>query len=488
MTEMRKLNSQRLAVLAAVGLALVAGGAAAGFWLGARQPTMGTAEGEKKVLYWYDPMVPDQHFDKPGKSPFMDMQLVPRYEGEGGAAPGVRIDPGEVQSLGVRIAPVERTRIKDAITASGVIAFNERDVAIVQVKRSGFVERSHRRAVGDIVRAGAPLVDLRVPDWTGALAEYLVLRKSGDAELAAAAKRRLAMLGVPAETVSEAEASGAAPPAFTIRAPTSGALTSFDIREGMAIEPGASIATINGLSPVWLTASVPQGKAGQLRSGASANAKLTAFPGEKFVGRVEMILPAVSVQSRTVEVRVVLPNPDNRLRPGMSGEVELSNAAERSALVVPSEAVIRTGRRTVVIAVNDDNRFSPTEVEIGLSTGDRTEIASGLVEGQRIVASGQFLIDSEASLAGAVSRLQGGSAQAAATYSATGRVTAVSDAGVTISHTPVPQLSWPAMTMQFDWGPDGKKTIAVGDEVSFAFKKGGAGYVIETIERARSGR
>jgi Cu(I)/Ag(I) efflux system membrane fusion protein len=483
MTDMKKPGRSVPIVAGSVAAALAIG-VGIGFWL-APHP-MGTAaeQPNRKALYWYDPMVPDQHFDKPGKSPFMDMQLVPRYAGEPDPKPGVRIDPGVTQSLGVRFAIVEKLAIKDTVTASGIVAFNERDAAVIQAKQGGFVDRSYKRAVGDIVQAGAPLVDLRVPEWTRGLAEYLALRKGNDSGLAAAARQRLGMLGVPSRAVSDAETSGTAPAVFVVQSPISGAITKLDVREGMTIEPGAMVATINGLSPIWLTVSVPQGKAAQLKVGANAIAKLAALPGETFTGRVETILPTASAESRTLEVRVVLNNPGNRLRPGMSGEVELSNPAQRQALVVPSESVIRTGQRTVAIVVTDDGRYLPTEVELASTTGDRTEITSGLTEGQRVVASGQFLIDSEANLSGVMARLHSGSAAPVADYTATGRVTAVSDAGVTIAHTPVPELNWPAMTMQFAWGAGGKKNIAVGDEVSFAFKKGGAGYVLERIDHA----
>ena len=491
MTDTQKPAWPKAAVAIVVGLALIAGGVGIGFLL-AQRPSMeaaGPTETGKQVLYWYDPMVPDQHFDKPGKSPFMDMQLVPRYAGEPEVKPGVRIDPGVVQNLGVRLATVEKAPVKNSIAASGVIAFNKRDVAVVQAKQGGFVERSHRRAVGDIVQAGDALVDLRAPEWTGALAEYLALSKGSDATLADAAGRRLAMLGVPADAIRNAEANGAAPSTFTIRAPITGALTSLDAREGMAVEPGATIASINGMSPVWLVASVPQGSAGRLKAGGQATAIIPAYPGETFSGKIESVLPSANSASRAVEVRVALPNPGGRLRPGMTGEVSLVDDEPRQALFVPSEAVIRTGRRTLVIAVLEDGRFAPTEVEVAPASGNHTEIVSGLTEGQRIVASGQFLIDSEASLSGVIARLEASSPAAQGEpYAASGRVTAIDSKGVTIAHTPVERLNWPAMTMQFAWGPGGPKTLTVGDEVDFTFKKGSAGYVIETIEPVRGGR
>jgi membrane fusion protein, copper/silver efflux system len=468
--------------LAGVAVAMLIVGIAIGMWLVPRGPAAAPTS-ERQVLYWFDPMVPDQHFDKPGKSPFMDMQLVPRYADEAVASGGVRVDPAMVQNLGMRTAIITRGLISSAIRASGVIDYNGRAVAVVQARQGGFVERARGRAVGDLVDVGDPIIDLRVPDWNAAIAEYLALRK-GDASIAAAARQRLAMLGTPEDAVAAAMASGQAPATFTIRAPISGALTALDVRDGMALAPGAAIATINGLSPVWLTVSVPQSAAGPVASGGRAIARLQAFPGETFEGRIEAVLPTTNAASRAVEVRIALPNPERRLKPGMTGEVEVTEESPRAALLAPSEAIIRTGQRTLVIVAADGGRYEPIEVVIGVRAGEFTEIVSGLGEGQRIVASGQFLIDSEASLAGVVARLSSGASRQAQTHQATGRVTAVDAAGVTLAHGPVPALDWPAMTMTFRWGPSGAQTVAVSDDVRFTFHKEGADFVLDSIAAA----
>lgn len=479
---MSAASSRTILIGAVAVMALVTAGVA-GFWLGSRQsPEASSAEG-RAILYWYDPMVPDQHFDKPGMSPFMDMELVPRYAGETETTYAVTINPGVVQNLGVRLATVERGEASQSIRASGTLTYNGREVAIVQAKQDGFVERSRNRAVGDVVQAGDPLVDLRVPAWTAALAEYVALRGNSDTALATAARRRLGMLGVPADAVTTAETSGSAPAVFTVRAPAAGVLVTLDARQGMSLTSGSSIASISGLSPVWLVVSVPQGAIGGLAPGATATARFPAFPGEEVRGRIEAILPGANLANRTVEVRIALDNPDGRLRPGMTGDVTFSDASARLALSVPSEAVIRTGQRNVVILARDDGGFEPAEVALGAAIGDRLEIVSGLSEGQRVVASGQFLIDSEANLTGVLERLRDGKAQATpAIYESTGRVTAVDTNGVTIAHAPVAALSWPNMTMTFGWG-DLPHNVAVGDTVAFSFRKGGAGYVLSAISK-----
>ena len=403
MNEVTKWRVPKFAPQAAGAVAALALAVAGGYWLGANRPAISPAgEGEQRVLYWYDPMVPAQHFDRPGKSPFMDMQLVPRYADEAPGEAGVRIDAGVAQNLGVRLATVERTPIARAATAAGVIAFNERNIAVVQARAGGIVEREHGRAAGDVVAAGAPIVDIRVPEWAGAQAEYLALRQSGG-DIAIAARRRLAMLGMPAALIEQVERDGAPQPVFTVTAPIAGAITALEARAGSVVMPGASIATINGLSPVWLVVSLPQADADLARAGARVVASLAAYPGEAFEGRIETILPLADAATRTIQVRIALDNRRARLRPGMTASVRLQQQA-RPGLVIPAEAVIRTGARSVVIVANEDGSFAPFEVILGRQQGDRIEIRGGLAEGQRVVASGQFLIDSEANLSGLLAR------------------------------------------------------------------------------------
>lgn len=474
-----------IAGAATAALVLVAGG----YLLGTHQrpaPMAASDAGKAKVLYWYDPMVPAQHFDKPGKSPFMDMQLVPRYADGASAEPGVSIESGIAQNLGIRLASVTSGPVAHAVTAAGIIAFNDRNVAIVQARTGGFVERSHQRAIGDVVSAGAPLVDIRVPEWAAAQAEYLALRAGGTNELSKAARQRLIMLGMPQFLVARVEADGAPHPVFTITAPIAGAITTLDVREGMTITPGAALATISSVSPVWLVVSVPQSSAGQLARGGKVSATLPAYPGETFTGKIESVLPAADATSRTITLRIAMANPKGRLRPGMSAQAQLSDGKARQALLVPSEAVIRTGQRNIVITALDGGKYAPVEVLLGDSSGANVEVRQGLREGQKVVASGQFLIDSEASLSGLIARMDTNApyVDAMMIYDASGRITAIDPRNITIAHGPVPGLSWPAMTMQFSiTKADQARGLKVGDTVSFRFHQGGAGYAIDEIKK-----
>jgi len=485
----RNNTRARLAIAAA---ALLAVGGAIGFGLAqlpdqAAAPMAAADPAGRKVLYWYDPMVPAQRFDKPGKSPFMDMQLVPRYADEAGAGASVAIDPARVQNLGVRLATVQRGTLASELTAPGVVDFNQRDLAIVQARAAGFVQRVYARAPGDVVGGGAPLADLLVPEWGGAQAEYLAVRRTGDASLTQAARQRLTLLGMPPGLIAAVERNGRPQTTITVTTPTGGVIRTLGVRAGMSVTQGQTLAEISGLSTVWLNAAIPEALAGQVRAGQPVTVALAAYPGEVFSGRLSAILPEATAESRTLTARVELPNRGGRLRPGMYGQARFSGGAT-PALLIPSEAVIRTGRRTLVMLAEAGGRFRPAEVQVGRESGDRTEILAGLQEGERVVASGQFLIDSEASLSGVQARpIRAPSPTAAAPpalHQTTGRIEQLKDRSITLSHAPVPALNWPAMTMTFTLADPGlARGFKVGDRVSFAFDRAGGAPTVRRMTR-----
>lgn len=478
--------------------------ATGGYWLAYRgmpaadktenNPAMATPQSdEKKVLYWYDPMVPNQHFDKPGKSPFMDMELVPKYADAASESGGVSINPSVTQNLGVRLTTVERIKFSGMLIAPATVMFNERDVAIVQTRAAGFVERVHARAPGDVIRQGAPLVEITVPEWVSAQAEWLVLRNTGDHELARAARDRLRLLGMPEEIIKRLEKSGRPQQHFTITAPIAGVIQALDVRQGMTISPGMTVARINGLRTVWLEAAVPETQGGKMREGQQVTARLAAFPDQNLTGKVTAVLPDLNIQSRTLRVRMEFPNPELKLRPGMFAQVQLGDAGQKAVLAVPTEAVIRTGKRNVVICVNADGSFTPVEVTLGSEGEGRTAVLSGLEEGQKVVASGQFLIDSEASLSGVLARMNtvpaaaaDANAQAPAqskAIEAFGVVEKVAGQELTLSHEPIPALDWPAMTMPFSVASDVALTsLKSGQRIRFWLEKQGEDLVITRLE------
>ena len=361
----------------------------------------------RRVLYWHDPMVPARRFDAPGKSPFMDMQLVPVYA-DSSADPGtVTVSPRMQQNLGVRTAEVTRTPFAVEIAAAGSVAFNERGEVLVQARAPGYVERLHVRAQFDRVTAGQPLAELYVPDWVAAQREFLsVLRMRGtDLEsLAAAARDRMRQAGMTDEQIRRVEQRGEVDARVTITAPITGVVVELGAREGLTVEPGALLFKFNSLGTVWVNAAVPEREAAQLTPGAAIEARTAALPGKVWRGTVQAVLPTVDTATRTITVRVEIDNPDGALLPGMFANLTLAGPSAE-ALSVPTEALIRTGRRTVAIVAEPSGAFRPVDVVTGAESGDRTAIVSGLEAGQRIVASGQFLIDSETSFRAAIERL-----------------------------------------------------------------------------------
>lgn len=416
--------SNRVLAITAV-LALLGMGAWGGWWWGSRPArsaapmavkTPAESTEDRRILYWYDPMRPDQHFDTPGKSPFMDMELVPKYAEARGESTGMHIDPRIAQNLGLRRVRVTRIPLVTRVDATGMVAFNDRDVSIEQTRVGGFVERVWPLAVGDIIIAGQPIVELLVPEWRAAELEYLAVMNSHASELIDAARSRLAVLGMTAAQIRQLEETRQPSTHFVLKSSRAGMIQSLEVRNGMTVMAGQTLMRVNGLESVWVEVAVPEASAVRVSTGARAELALSAFPGELFSGKVTAILPALADATRSVRVRVELPNHEGRLRPGMSAQVSLLNPVEepaRTVLAVPSEAVIRKGKRALVMRLDDEGRFTPIEVALGQEIGDQTEIKSGLAEGETVVASGQFLLDSDASLHGAFTTNQNESEKSA---------------------------------------------------------------------------
>lgn len=449
----------------------------------AQAPAPATSAG-RKVLYWHDPMVPGQHFDKPGKSPFMDMQLVPVYADDTPDGGGVGISQGMRQNLGIRTAQVEKGTLGTTVEAVGNVAYNERDLALVQARANGYVEKLYVRAPLDPVRKGQPLAQLYVPDWVAAQEDYLSVKRmgrgAGTAGMLDAARQRMRLAGMSDAQIRLVETTGRTHPRLTVTAPIGGVVAELGAREGMTVMNGAPLFRINGLRTVWVNAELPENVAALVRPGTKVEARTPALPGTTFSGRVGAILPEISPDTRTIKARIELANPAGALVPGMFATVDLRPAGGGEVLLVPSEAVIRTGRRSLVIVEQGGGRFRPVEVELGAEANGRTEVRKGLQAGQKVVASGQFLIDSEASLKGMEERMGGDAAPstpaAAQTHHGVGKVESIAKDEVTISHGPIASLQWPAMTMGFKLPPSGlPNAVRVGAKVAFDIRDIGDG-------------
>jgi len=445
----------------------------------------------KKVLYWHDPMVPGPKFDKPGKSPFMDMQLVPVYADEAGDEGKVSISPRVQQNLGIRTAEVTKGNLTSAIEAVGSVAYNERDVVVIQARSNGYVERLYVHAPLDPVKKGQPLAELYVPDWVAAQEEYLSVKRltgTGTAELLDAARQRMRLVGMTEDQIRLVESRGKAQPRLPITAPINGVLAELNVREGMTVMAGTPLFRINGLSTIWVNAEVPENVAGQLRPNNVVEGRTPALPGLVFKGKVGAILSEVNAATRTLKARIELANPTGQLVPGMFVTVNMSPVARKDLLLVPSETIIQTGKRSVVMVAQSDGKFMPVDVEIGAEANGQTEIRKGLEAGQRVVTSGQFLIDSEASLKSTSARMSDMPATdsgkpTSLTHHGTGKVEKIDKDEITLSHDTISSLQWGPMTMGFKLPKNGlPKNISVGDSVVFYIRQTSDGtYEITTI-------
>ena len=474
----------------------------------------------KVVKYWYDPMVPTQKFDKPGKSPFMDMQLAPKYAESDGENAGVAISSQTQHNLGIRLAKVEKHDFGDKLSAVGRIQPDEGKLYVVQTRIPGFVERLLVRAMGDQVSKGQKVAEMYAPELLAAQQEYLALNvyekdtaSKGQASsgLAQAARSRLKLLGMTEGEMTAITQSGKPSPRFGIYAPASGVLTELNVREGGQLMPGTSLMQITDLSKVWLIADVPEQDASKLKLGNAAVVRLQGLA-DPIKGKVSYIYPSLDATTRSLQVRVELPNKSGRLRPSMYANVEFSGESHH-ALSVPSEAVIATGTRKVVI-IKLKNGFHPVDVTTGQENDSATEILQGLAAGDEVVASGQFLIDSEASLSGVLSKLaqqaekEGAMSDMGMKQPAMdklsnmkrpektsekmpvghGKVMEIDakSGKITLAHEPIAELGWPSMTMGFSV----KDTrllakLKAGDTVQFELKSNPSTeqYDIEYIDK-----
>ena len=361
---------------------------------------------ESKPQYWYDPMHPAEHFGMPGKSPFMDMQLVPKYSKD--AAPGsIAVDSRVVQNLGLRLAKVDQGSFARVVDTVGSVAVDEHRIEAVQVRQPGWVERLDVRAAGDSVRRGQLLAGVYSPDLLATQQELLIALGSNDPKLIEATRRRLALFGLSEAQIARVEKTRRVERQVDYYAPFDGYVMDLGARQGAEVQPGATLFQLADLSTVWVTAEVAETQAAWLKPGDQAEVEVPALPGERFEGQVDYLYPELTQATRTLKVRVVVKNPRKHLRPGMFATAHFQSMTQDHALTVPSESVIKTGTRSFVIVADDDTHFRPARVRVGAEQGGRSEILEGLTLGQNVVASGQFLIDSEANLRGAFDNLVG---------------------------------------------------------------------------------
>jgi Cu(I)/Ag(I) efflux system membrane fusion protein len=367
--------------------------------------TVTAAGDDREILYWVAPMDANYRRDKPGKSP-MGMDLVPVYADEG-AADGayVRIAPEMVQNLGVRTAVAERSRLWRGIDTVGYVDYDESRVSHIHLRTEGWIEDLMVQSEGERIKQGERLFSLYSPELVNAQEEFVQALKIGNTGLVRASRDRLAALGIPASQIKRLEKDRKPSQTIPVYAPQDGVVASLSVRDGMYIKPATRVMSLADLSSVWLLAEVFERQADWVRVGQSTEVRLAFQPGRTWEGKVEYIYPSLDAKTRTLKARLRFDNPDEILKPNMYADVKIFGGPKDDVIVIPVEALIRTGREQRVVLSLGDGRFESRRVSAGIESGDWVEILDGIEPGDTVVTSGQFLIDSEASLKASMTRM-----------------------------------------------------------------------------------
>ena len=456
------------------------------------------AEDEKEILYWVAPMDANYRRDKPGKSP-MGMDLVPVYKDENAGSGTVSISPQVVQNLGIRTAVAERTRLWRGIDTVGYVDYDENRVSHIHLRTEGWVENLVVRSDGERAKKGDRLFDLYSPGLVNAQEEFVTAISSGNKGLIRASKERLAALGISDSQVNTLQASKKVLQRISISAPQDGVVSNLAVREGMFVKPAMTIMSLGDLSSVWLLAEVFERQVNWVHVGQSAEVRLSFIPGKTWEGKVEYIYPSLDPVTRTLKVRLRFDNPGEQLKPNMYANVKIYGGAKDNVIAIPIEGLIRTGRMDRVIIDMGDGKFAAREVTAGIESGDFVEIISGVNAGDKIVISGQFLVDSEASMRASLMRMSDtpGSSTGRSTddnseskskvVTATGVITAIKpeQRKLTLQHEAVSELGWPAMTMDFGLADDiDLGNLEVDEAVMFQLEQRNERYLITSIHKA----
>ena len=376
----------------------------------------------KKIKYWVAPMDPTYIRDEPGKSP-MGMDLVPVYEEEGGEkepTSTIRIDPVTIQNMGIRTAPVIRKPVTKTIRTFGNVTYDETRMVSVNTKFNGWIERLHVNFVGEQIERGQPLFDIYSPELVTTQEEYLLALKQyrslkdspfvhvrDSAErLMEASRKRLQYWDMSASQIRQLETTGQVRKAITIFAPSGGVVIQKNAVEGQYVKAGENQYQIADLSTVWVDVDIYEYELPYVKKGMPARMELSYIPGERFQGEVLYIYPYLSRETRTVRLRLAFPNPDLRLKPDMYANIRIESELPGPNIVIPQEAVIDTGVRQVVFVSRGKGKFEPREIKLGVEVnGHQYQVLKGLSEGEEVVISAQFMLDSESRLREAVQKM-----------------------------------------------------------------------------------
>lgn len=449
---------------------------------------------EKKILYWVAPMDATYRRDEPGKSA-MGMDLVAVYD-EGGDENTVKISAAVENNMGVRTEIVKKNKLWRRIDTVGYVDFDENKISHLHLRTKGWIEKLYVKSEGQRVTKGQLLFEVYAPELVNAQEEYLQALRSNHRGLTAASRERLIALGISDSQIKTLNKTRKVRQYVKVFAKQDGIIAKLNIREGMFVLPQKQVMSLADLSSVWLLAEVFESQADWVKVGQSAEVKLSYLPGRVWEGEVEYIYPSLDPETRTLKVRLHFENKDESLKPNMFAKVNIYGGAKREVLIIPREALIRTGNNERVILSIGRGRFQSREVTAGIESGEFIEIVKGLSEGDNIVTSGQFLIDSEASLKASIARMSSmdekkedmvTDMKPAKNIMGTATLNSVMPTHhmINMSHAPIPELDWPAMEMDFNV----KKNVSLdgfnkGDQVEFELEKGESGYIVKYITKS----
>jgi Cu(I)/Ag(I) efflux system membrane fusion protein len=448
---------------------------------------------EKEILYWVAPMDPAFRRDEPGKSP-MGMDLVPVYaetNGAGDEEGSVHIGATVEHNLGVRTSKAERRSLWRKVEATGYIGYDESRLSQINMRTEGWVQRLLVETEGERVKKGQLLFEFYSPQLVNAQKEYVQAKRRNDSRLLLAAEKKLLALGMANSGIQRLAKSGKVSDTVQVHAPQDGVITRLNIQEGIFIKPATEVMSLADLSSVWLQAGVFESQAEWVAQAQSAEARLSYMPGEVFNGRVDYVYPVLDPVTRTLQVRLRFDNPGERMKPNMYARVTIFGKSHPGALSIPREALIRGARFDRVVVSLGDGNYVVREVVSGIESGEWVEVVSGLDAGDEVVTSAQFLIDSEASLTGSIQRLDAsglmGRESNDGVVFASGIVEAIDAAArrIRVSHGPIEDLGWAAMTMEFDVLPGvDLGLIRIGQNIRFSLRPSEVGdYEIDIIHQ-----
>tara|TARA_B100000315_G_scaffold260832_1_gene326037 strand:- start:15207 stop:16961 length:1755 start_codon:yes stop_codon:yes gene_type:complete len=444
-------SNTKIIIAIIIGAAIGAG--TLGLFLNPNSEGPKTNSEEKKPLYWVAPMDSNYRRDKPGKSP-MGMDLIPVYEDESSTddfGPGaVRVAPHVVNNLGVRTAPVELENMHTEISTVGYVQYDEDKLIHIHPRVDGWIEKLYVKAEGDPVEKGQPLYSLYSPQLVNAQEELLIALKRNNGSLVTAAKDRLKALQLSAGLIKELEQTKKVQQTITFYSPQAGVVDGLKIREGFYVKPGDTLLSIGKLDQVWVEAEVFERDAALIKKGLPVSMTLDYLPGENWTGVVDYVYPALNSKTRTLRVRLKFGNPDFQLKPNMFAQVSIHANQADSAIIVPKEAVIRTGKQDRVVLALGDGQFKSIEVTIGRVDKDSIEILSGLNEDDVVVTSAQFLIDSESSKSSDFKRMTHDEVPNSIWMQGEVNSVMTGHRMVNITHGPAEAWDWPEMTMDFN--------------------------------------